>query len=111
MDWIRKFILFVKDVVKGDGIIVELIYVGTKHRDTILKENLSKCWDDLQIRRFRSRLERIWYSKMRLGKPTADDTQLKYLIMLRGADGSGHPWTMVGQGPKEVVAVNENEFP
>ncbi|XXG54983.1 hypothetical protein AAC387_Pa03g2728 [Persea americana] len=110
LDWIRKFILFVKDVVKGDGIIVELIYVGTKHRDTILKENLSKCWDDLQIRRFRTRLERIWYSKMHLGKPTADDTQLKYLTMLRGADGSGHPWTMVGQGPKEVVAVNGYEM-
>ncbi|KAJ8621640.1 hypothetical protein MRB53_030169 [Persea americana] len=47
---------------------------------------------------------------MHLGKATAEDTQLKYLITSRSADGSGHPWTMVGHTLKEVVAVNENEI-
>ncbi|XXG49625.1 hypothetical protein AAC387_Pa02g3756 [Persea americana] len=47
---------------------------------------------------------------MNLGTLSADDTQFKYLMMLRGADGSGYPWTMVGQGPKEMVAVNGNEM-
>ncbi|KAJ8645916.1 hypothetical protein MRB53_007664 [Persea americana] len=77
---------------------------------TILKENLNECWDELQIRRFRARLERMWYSKMNLGTLSADDTQFKYLMMLRGADGSGYRWTMVGQGLKEMVAVNGNEM-
>lgn len=107
MDWIRKFTSTMKEVVKGQGIFLELIYVGKKHAETIIKESLSKCWDDpLQIRRFRARLESIWYSKMQHGKTIANDTVLKDVMMLLSSDGSGRGWTMIGQGSKDLIAVN-----
>ena len=94
-------------VVKGEGIILELIYIGKKHTETIIKENLSKCWDDpLKIRRFRARLESIWHNKMQHGKSISNDTVLRDVMMLLSADGSGQGWAMIGHGLKDLISVN-----
>lgn len=66
LGWIKKFISTMKAVVKREGIALELIYVGKKHRDSIIKENLSEVWDEQKIKRFQARLDWICHCKMRL---------------------------------------------
>ena len=106
IDWIRKFTSTMKEVVKGEGIGLEMIYVGKKHTETIIKENLTKCWDELKIRRFQTRLESIWYSKMLNGRSIANDTVLKDVMILLSSDGSGQGWKMVGHGSKDMITLN-----
>ncbi|KAJ8645929.1 hypothetical protein MRB53_007677 [Persea americana] len=82
LGWIKKFISTMKAVVKREGIALELIYVGKKHRDSIIKENLSESF--------------------------VDDKTLKHLMMLLGADGSGQGWATLGYGSDDMAVLNEN---
>ncbi|KAJ8645901.1 hypothetical protein MRB53_007649 [Persea americana] len=107
LDWIRKFTATTKEVVKGEGIILELIYVGKKHTETIIKENLSKVLDEEKRRRFRARLDCILYSKMKFGTSIDTDKTFEDVMMLLGSDGSGDGWTVVGHGSEEVVTMNK----
>ncbi|RWR74386.1 Sieve element occlusion [Cinnamomum micranthum f. kanehirae] len=107
LDWIRKFTATTKEVVKGQGIILELIYVGKKHTETIIKENLSKVLDEQKRRQFQARLDSILYSKMKFGMSIHNDKTLKDVMMLLGSEGSGDGWTVVGHGSEEVVTMNE----
>ncbi|XXG49609.1 hypothetical protein AAC387_Pa02g3744 [Persea americana] len=107
LDWIRKFTATTKEVVKGEGIILELIYVGKKHTETIIKENLSKVLDEEKRRRFRARLDCILYSKMKFGTSIDTDKTFEDVMMLLGSDGSGDGWTVVGDGSEEVVTMNK----
>ncbi|RWR74382.1 protein SIEVE ELEMENT OCCLUSION B-like protein [Cinnamomum micranthum f. kanehirae] len=107
LDWIRKFTATTKEVVKGEGIILELIYVGKKHTETIIKENLSKVLDKQKRRQFQARLDSILYSKMKFGMSIHNDKTLKDVLMLLGSEGSGDGWTVVGHGSEEVVTMNK----
>ncbi|XXG49461.1 hypothetical protein AAC387_Pa02g3641 [Persea americana] len=107
MDWIKKFTTAMKEVAKGAGIALELIYVGKKQAETVIKENLSKYWDDQpKIKRFWDRLESIWYSKMRHGRSISNDKIMKDVMMLLSSDGSDQGWTVIGHGSKDVVIAN-----
>lgn len=106
MTWIRTLISKMKEVVKGDGIILEPIYVGRKHKDTIRKENLSKGLDGPETTQFLARLDNLAYSKFQLDKTVENDTILKDVIMLMGADCDGHGWTVIGNGSKDMAVLN-----
>lgn len=109
MDWIRNFTNKTKEVVKGEEINLELIYIGKKHRERINKENLSEVWDEEKIRRFHARLDLIYQSKMQLGKSIRGDKTLKNLKTLLDAGGDGQGWTIIGQGSNDMaVIMDEN---
>lgn len=107
MEWIRKFTSLTKEVVKEDGFILELIYVGKKHRETISKENLSKCWDDLETMRFLARLDNVFFSKMQQKNSIEEDTTLKDVMTVLSAKSSGHGWVIIGHKSTEMVVLNE----
>ncbi|RWR74399.1 protein SIEVE ELEMENT OCCLUSION B-like protein [Cinnamomum micranthum f. kanehirae] len=108
LGWIANFISKAKKVIKGDGIILELIHVGAKRVENI-EGNQIKYWADLQeIRQFRARLNSIMHSIMQphlsINKNIMND-----VMTLLGAQGSGQGWTVLGQfGSGYVTAVNGN---
>lgn len=110
MDWIRKFMKYTKEVVKTEEIILEFIYVGKRHTETIKNEKLaSEVWEELQIRQFHARVDLIYQSKTQLRRSKTEDKTLKQLRALLEAGGDGRGWTIIGQG-SEDMAVIMDEF-
>ncbi|RWR74396.1 protein SIEVE ELEMENT OCCLUSION B-like protein [Cinnamomum micranthum f. kanehirae] len=110
LDWIRKFIKNTKEVVKTEEIILEFIYVGKKHTETIKNEKLaSEVWEEPKIWQFLARVNLIHQSKTQLGMSITNDKTLIQLRALLDAGGDGHGWTIVGQGSNDM-AVIMNEY-
>ncbi|RWR74394.1 protein SIEVE ELEMENT OCCLUSION B [Cinnamomum micranthum f. kanehirae] len=107
LDWIREYINQTKEVVRGEGIILEFIYVGKKHTEKIKDEKLaSEFLDEQKIRQFHARADLIHQSKTQL---SPNDKTLRQLRALLDAGGDGRGWTIVGQGSNDMaVIMNES---